>query len=142
MLLPLSVLLGGGVFELADDEDWSELEALDDGVDDGDELDGVDEAIDEDDDGAPGELDDGVDCDMLDELGGVVDDVEVLWRSLHATVRSAAAIATDSTEAFICFSFLEKCDETKQGPGKRTPVVSSPYRPRVLHVIGTFPKGL
>jgi len=45
---------------------------------------------------------------MLDELGGVVDEV-VLWRSLQATANNAAAIATDSTEGFICFSFRDEC---------------------------------
>jgi hypothetical protein len=58
---------------------------------------------------------------MLDELGGVVDDV--LWRSLQATASKAAATATDSTEAFICFSFRDECKWTKGRPGERTPVV-------------------
>ena len=95
----------GGALELADD-DLSEPDELDDapadGLDDG--LDLSDEAIppDGDDEGL-----DGLDCDMLDELGGVVDDV--LWRSLQATASNAAAIATDSTEAFICFSFRDEC---------------------------------
>ena len=93
------------MLELADD-DWSEPDELDgapaDGLDDG--LDLSDEAIppDGDDEGL-----DGLDCDMLDELGGVADDV--LWRSLQATASNAAAIATDSTEAFICFSFRDEC---------------------------------
>ena len=46
---------------------------------------------------------------MLDELGGVVDDVEVPWRSPQAVASNAAAIATDSTDAFICFSFRDEC---------------------------------
>ena len=46
---------------------------------------------------------------MLDELGGVVCDVDVLWRSLHAATNIAETIATDSTEAFICFSFRYEC---------------------------------
>ena len=67
-------------------------------------LDLPDEAIEDDDGGLDGLVDD-----MLDEVGGVVDDV-VLWRSLHATANNAAAIATDSTEAFICFSFRDECE--------------------------------
>jgi hypothetical protein len=86
-------------------------------------------------------LDDGVDCDMLDELGGVVDDVDVLWRSLHATVRSAAAIATDSTEAFICFSFLENATKRRKDPASGPPSCS-PYRPRIVPAIGSIPNGL
>ena len=88
MLLSLSLSdesLDGGALELADD-DLSD-EAI--------PPDGDDEGL------------DGLDCDMLDELGGVADDV--LWRSLQATASNAAAIATDSTEAFICFSFRDEC---------------------------------
>lgn len=118
------------MFELALDDDWSEPEELDDapvegvGVDEEDGDDGVD----------------GLDFAMLDELGGVVDDV--FWRSLQATDNNAAAIATDSKEAFICFSFLCECGKTKGGPGERTPVVRSTYRPRIDQTIGTIPKGL
>jgi hypothetical protein len=113
----------GGAFELAADEDWSEPEELDDAPLGGVGLDWPDEAIDEDDGepGAPGELDDGLDCDMLDELGGVVADVEVLWRSLHATAKIAEAMAMDNTEAFICFSFLENATKRREDPASEPP---------------------
>src|SRR5213595_3090034 len=48
---------------------------------------------------------DGVDCDMLDPLGGVVCD-DVLWRSLHAVISNAETIATDNAEAFITSPFV------------------------------------
>jgi len=109
--LPLSFsglgVVAGGVVAL---DDLSELDGLDDAPVDGVEF-GLDEAIGEDggDEGLEGLLDD-----MLDELGGVVDEV-VLWRSLQATASNDAAIATDSMEAFICFSFRDECgmDEGK-----------------------------
>ena len=109
--MPLSFsggVLDGGVLELALD-DLSAPEALEDAPADGLGLDGLDDAIEDDDDGDDGDvldgLLDGVLDAVLEELGGVVEEVDVLWRSLQATDSSAAAIATDSTEAFICFSF-------------------------------------
>jgi hypothetical protein len=47
---------------------------------------------------------DGVDCDMLDPLGGVVCDV--FWRSPHAVISKAETIATDNADAFISSPFV------------------------------------
>src|SRR5436309_1407092 len=95
------------------DEDLSELDGLDGAADDGDDGDdGPDDAIDDDEpDGLDG-LPDGVDCDMLDPLGGVVCD-DVLWRSLHAAISNAETIATDNAEVFITSPFVTNADRRR-----------------------------
>src|SRR5438445_8933391 len=83
------------------DEDLSELDGLDGAADDGDDGDdGPDDAIDDDEpDGLEG-LPDGVDCDMLDPLGGVVCD-DVLWRTMHGAISNTETIASDKVTVIL-----------------------------------------
>jgi len=87
-------------------DDLSGLGGLDGAADDGDDgVDCPDDAMDDEEpDGLDGLLD-GVDCDMLELLGGVVCD-DVLWRSLQAVMSNAETIATDNAEAFISSPFV------------------------------------
>ena len=117
---------GGGVLDALSEGDGLGDDVPPDGCEDEDDL--SDDAIDDDDEGGVVDGLDGVDCDMLDDEGGVVVLDVVVWRSLQAPTSNAAAIATDNRERFIASPFvMNKKDEGHTI--ERTPATSSPYAP-------------